>query len=284
MIPVAQLSGPEESSPPSPLREPVRILSDLHLAHQVSRITRVSALRPLVAGAGTIIFNGDTWQELTSAVVERSAEMLDELRRLCVEEGSTAIFLPGNHDPGWPGPGWVALADGRIIVTHGDALFFDGSPWKREVLTGRQQVLDLWREHPQAASDAAARLRLARAMARAMPTQEKPFGRRLWQLAWDAAYPPQRALRILQAWWGQGAAGAAFCQRYFPQAEVLLIGHFHRHGCWRKAGRLVINTGSFMNPGRAHWVEWQAGWLRRGLIEETSDACRLGKVLNAWPL
>ena len=284
MKPVAQHSGPEDSPAPSTLREPVRILSDLHLAHQVSRIARVSALRPLVAGAGTLIFNGDTHQELTTAVAERSAEMLDELRRLCLDEGSTPIFLPGNHDPGWPGPGWVALAGGRIIVTHGDALLPEGSPWKREVLAGRQRLLDLWREYPQAATDPAVRLSLARAMARALPTQEKPFGRRLWQLAWDAAYPPQRALRILQAWWGQGAAGAAFCQRYFPQAEVLIIGHFHRPGCWCKAGRLVINTGSFVNPGRAHWVEWHAGCLRRGLVEESPDACRLGKQLNSWPL
>ena len=46
------------------MNEPVRILSDLHLGHRVSRIERTSALRPLIAGAGTVIFNGDTWQEL----------------------------------------------------------------------------------------------------------------------------------------------------------------------------------------------------------------------------
>ena len=68
MTSVAQFSGPGDSVLPSALPQPVRILSDLHLGHQVSRIARVSALRPLVAGAGTVIFNGDTWQELTAAV------------------------------------------------------------------------------------------------------------------------------------------------------------------------------------------------------------------------
>ncbi|MEI7909773.1 MAG: metallophosphoesterase [Verrucomicrobiota bacterium] len=266
------------------LSEPVRIISDLHLAHRVSRIARVAALRPLVAGAATIIFNGDTTEELTRSAAARSAEMLEELQCLCAEEGSTAVFLSGNHDPGWPGPGWVELAGGRIIVTHGDAVLVDGSPWKREVLAGRQRVLDLWREFPGAATDAAARLLLARAMARALPSDDEPFGRQLWQRVWDAGYPPQRALRILQAWWHQGATGLEFCKRYFPQAEVLIVGHFHRSGCWRKGGRLLINTGSFMNPGRAHWVEWQAGWLRRGVVAETPAACRLGKVLNAWQL
>ena len=113
------------------MNEPVRILSDLHLGHTVSRIEKTSALRPLIAGAGTVVFNGDVWQELAEPFKERSATMLAELRDICAEENAEAVFLPGNHDPGWPGCGWVELAGGRIIVTHGDALWFDGSPWKR---------------------------------------------------------------------------------------------------------------------------------------------------------
>jgi hypothetical protein len=266
------------------MKEPVRIVSDLHLGHRLSRVARVAALRPLLAGAGTVIFNGDTWQELTCAMAGRSAEMLDELRLLCAQEACTPVFLSGNHDPGWPGPGWAELAAGRIIVTHGDALLIDGSPWRREILTGKRRVRELWREHPEAATDAQARLRLAREIARALPSRHEPEGRRLWQRVWDAAYPPQRAWHIMHAWWCQGAAGAAFCKHYFPQAEVLVIGHFHRSGCWLKAGRRVINTGSFISPGRAHWVEWHAGWLRRGLIDESAGQCRPGKVLNAWQL
>lgn len=266
------------------MKEPVRIFSDLHLAHRLSRIARVSLLRPLLAGAGTVVFNGDTWQELACGLRERSNEMLDELRGLCAAEGCEAVFLAGNHDPGWSGPGWLELAGGRIVITHGDALLFDGSPWKRENLAGRQRVLELWREHPQAGQDAGERLRLARAIARTLSSPEPPTGRRLWQRGWDAVVPPQRAFQILHAWWTQGAAGAAFCKRYFPQAEVLIVGHFHRHGCWHRDGRLVINTGSFVSPGRAHWVEWQDGWLRRGVIAESPTTCRLGKVLNAWRL
>ena len=268
----------------SSLREPVRIVSDLHLAHRVSRIARVSALRPLLDGAGTVVFNGDTWQELNLAAAARSAEMLDELRCLCAELGCKAVFLAGNHDPGWSGPGWLELAGGRIVVTHGDALLHAGSPWRREVLTGGRQVRELWRQHPEAATDAGARLQLARAMAIALPTQEEPFGRRLWQQAWDALYPPQRALRILESWYVQRAAGAEFCRRYFPQAEVLIVGHFHRPGCWRKDGRLIINTGAFVNPCRAHWVEWHAGWLRRGVIDESSNQYCRGEVLDTWQL
>lgn len=264
------------------MRQPVRILSDLHLGHQASRIERVATLRPLLAGAATVVFNGDTWQELASTALLRSADMLDELQCLCEEVGCQPVFLPGNHDPGWPGKGWVELAGGRIIITHGDSLLDEGSPWKREILAGRQKVLELWAQHPQAGEDVSERLRLAREIARTLPAEEHPVGRRFWQRALDAAIPPLRALRILQAWWGQGASGAEFCKRYFPQAEVLIVGHFHRHGCWHKQGRRVINTGSFVNPGRAHWVEWQDGWLRRGVIDESLNACGIGKELGAW--
>jgi predicted phosphodiesterase len=264
------------------MKEPARILSDLHLGHKVSRIAEVSALRPLIAGAGTVVFNGDTWQELAEPFRERGAAMLEELKELCAGEGAEAVFLSGNHDPGWPGRGWVELAGGRIIVTHGDALFFDGSPWKREILVAGRRVMELWDEHPEAGRDVEERLRVARKIARELCTVEHPLGRHFLQRAWDAVTPPRRALKMLEAWFTQGAAGERFCERYFPNAEALVIGHFHHQGCWQRNGRMVINTGSFLDPGRAHWVEWNNGWLSRGEIDEAPDACRIGRRLGAW--
>ena len=148
------------------MKEPVRILSDLHLGHKVSRLDRVESLRPLIAGAGTVIFNGDTWQELAEPWRERSEKMLDELKLLCADEGVEAVFLSGNHDPGWPGRGWVELAGGKIIVTHGDALLFASSPWKREIILSPQRVAALWDQHPDADHQVEERLRVARQIAR----------------------------------------------------------------------------------------------------------------------
>lgn len=264
------------------MNEPVRILSDLHLGHKISRIAQVSALRPLIAEAGTVVFNGDTWQELARPFRERSVVMLDELKTLCVEEGVEAVFLPGNHDPGWPGPGWLELGGGRIVVTHGDALLYAGSPWKREILNANERVAELWQEHPTAENDVAERLLLARILARDLCSVEHPFGRSLIQRAWDAAMPPKRALRMLESWFTQGTAGARFCDRYFPQAEVLVIGHFHWPGSWQAERRRIINTGSFMDPFRAQWVEWKNGWLTRGDIDKSRDLYRIGRTLDTW--
>ncbi len=262
--------------------EPVRILSDLHLGHKISRVGQVAALRPLIAGAGTVIFNGDTWQELARPFFERSREMLDELQSICREEGAAAVFLSGNHDPGWLGSGWVELAGGRIVVTHGDALLFDGSPWKREILVNGERVMQLWDQHPRAAHDVEERLRVARKIARELCSVEHPTGRRFLQRAWDAVLPPGRAVKMIEAWMIQGTAGAQFCETYFPQAELLVIGHFHRQGCWLRNGRRILNTGSFMAPGRADWVEWKDGWLSRGVIRESPEICRKGQTLDVW--
>jgi predicted phosphodiesterase len=264
------------------MKEPVRILSDLHLGHQVSRIEQVSALRPLIAGAGTVVFNGDTWQELAAPFRKRAEVMLRELKSLCAEEGADAVFLPGNHDPGWEGRGWVELAGGKIIVTHGDALYFDGAPWKREVLTAERQVLDLWAQHPAAAHDLEERLVLARRIAEDLSSVEYPLGRHILQRAWDAAVPPQRALKMLEAWFTQGEKGTQFCDRYFPKAEILVIGHFHHQGIWQSGGRTVINTGSFLDPGLALWLEWQNGWLTCGKIDEGPELCHIGDKLGTW--
>jgi len=264
------------------MNEPVRVLSDLHLGHKISRIGTISALRPLISGAGTVVFNGDTWQELANPFLARSTVLLDELKSLCAEEGVEPVFLSGNHDPGWPGHGWVELAEGKIVVMHGDALLFDGSPWKREILVNGERVLELWKQHPLADHDAESRLRVAREIARELCSVEYPNGRHFIQRAWDAILPPKRAVKMLEAWFTQGSAGAKFCDAYFPNAEVLVIGHFHREGCWEKNGRRIINTGSFTSPGRAHWVEWNDGWLSRGMIDETPEACRKGVALDVW--
>jgi predicted phosphodiesterase len=264
------------------MKEPIRIFSDLHLGHRVSRIERVAALRPLFEGAGTVVFNGDTWQEFEGPFHERSAAMLAELRSLCAELGVATVFLSGNHDPGWPGPGFLELAGGKIVATHGDTLFDAGSPWKREILADEPKVGNLWDRHPAAGRDIGERVALARRIARILCSVEYPLGRRFIQRAWDAVLPPQRALRMIECWWRRPQAGLRFLETYFPAAEVLVFGHFHLHGCWRRNGRLIIDSGSFVSPGRAHWLEWNQGWLLRGEVAEAPDEFRLGRRLGVW--
>ncbi len=264
------------------MKEPVLILSDLHLGHKVSRIGQVESLRPLLAGAGTVIFNGDTWQELSKNLKEHSAGMLEELRQLCREARCEPVFLPGNHDPSWPGDGYLELAEGRIVITHGDTLSRSGAPWKREMLLYPERVEQLWAGRPAAEQDVRERHQLAREISLALPVAKHPRGRRFFQRAWDAIHPPQRALEMMKSWWTQPEMGAAYRDRYFPGAEFLIIGHFHWAGSWLRRGLRVINTGSFLNPGHACWLELEGEFLSFGRIDEREDACRKGEVLARW--
>ncbi len=254
------------------MNEPVRILSDLHLGHPASRISSVEQLRPLLEGVGTVVFNGDTWQELATAFRPRAEGLLSELKQLCASLGVEPVFLSGNHDPGGPGKGWVELAGGRIVVTHGDAVMWGSSPWSREAFARLEQIKALWAEHRAAAeSDPGERLQLAREMALLLRAPGIPKGRSIFRRALDAANPPKRAFEILRVWAQQADDAAAFAGHYFPKAEVVVIGHFHHHGIWRKRGRLIINTGAYVHPHRARWVEWGEGFLRCGLVR-TDDS------------
>ncbi|MFU8892129.1 MAG: metallophosphoesterase [Luteolibacter sp.] len=265
----------------------VRILSDLHLGHKLSRVEDVRSLRPLVEGVDVVVFNGDTWQELARAFRPHAETQLRALKALCAEVGAFPVFLSGNHDPGWQGDGWLALADGKLIVTHGDALLPSGSPWKREIMANPGRVEAIWSQHPNAGTEPAERIRLARAIASELRTTEHTTGRSFLMRAWDAAVPPGRALRMIDAWLRQGTEGARFCERYFPNAEVLVIGHFHRAGCWRRGDRIVLNTGAFVSPGRACVVDWfpEERRLSWADVDECDPrAFRVGRAREHWRL
>lgn len=238
------------------MRLPVRVFSDLHLGHKASRIDNVGALMPLFEGAGTVVFNGDTWEEIPLGWREKSKEMLEQLRALLDGAGIDVVFLPGNHDPGWGGNGFIELAGGKVVVTHGDALLRDGAPWKREMLVGREIIDGLWRDFPEAETDPVARHALARAISKRMTTLHPPEGKSLLSRVIDAAFPPRRPWNMLKTWIGYGGLGAAFCETYFSKAEILVTGHFHCRGIRKSADRTIINTGSFVVPGPAGWVEW----------------------------
>lgn len=258
------------------MRMPVRIFSDLHLGHKASRISDVEKLRQLLKGAGTVVFNGDIWEELVEPCREKSLAMLEELKRIVSEEGCDVIYIRGNHDPGWEGKGWLELADGRIAITHGDALLRDSFPWKHEILSDTDGVDEIWRKHPDAGTDLESRLAVANEIARKFCSTSHPEKRGLFPRILDAAFPPRRALAMLYAWVSQWTRGAEFCERYFPKAEILVIGHFHYAGVRNVRGRTVVNLGSYVVPARPKWAEWDGRFFAMGDVVESSDGYLLG--------
>ncbi len=255
---------------------PLRIFSDLHLGHPSSRIRSVEQLRPLFRGAATLLFNGDTWEELVAPWKDHSASLLSDLRTIIAEEGCTPIFLSGNHDPSFPGPGYLSLDEEKILITHGDALLPYGAPWKREILKNPDLAQSLWAKYPAAASDIDARITLAREIAQAYQGLHFSSARALPSRIFDAVFPPRRPLAILRAWLTQAQLGRDFCRIYSPKTKFLINGHFHTVGLRHSGEIAVFNTGSLLTPGPAAWVEWDGTLTAGKIIERKSEPFALG--------
>src|SRR5947208_78017 len=127
------------------LEEPSRILSDIHLGHPASLIGAAENIAPLLRGVPTVIFNGDTVE--ARFIKDRPAALrdLDSITKVYADGSVHPIFINDTHDPAISPVSHVDLADGAILVTHGDMLFHDVAPWSKQARAMRaahQQALE----------------------------------------------------------------------------------------------------------------------------------------------
>jgi len=264
------------------MRGPVRILSDLHLGHRGSRVESAEQLAPLLEGVGTLVSNGDTWEQLAIRFRERGRQLLDDWRGMMAERGVEFLALPGNHDPGSGEGGYLELQDGAVFVSHGDGVFAESAPWHRMVPKRRGEIAEAFRRAGKDVDDLDGRLRLAGEVARLLVTEKMRGSRAFLARCWDAAVPPDRAVRMILAWATFPDEAAAFLERYRPRARVFICGHFHRTGVWQRRDRLIVNTGSFRPPGQAWHVDLDGEWMSVGKIVEDGDRFRPGERVGLW--
>lgn len=264
------------------MRQPVLILSDLHLGHKGSLLDDVSMLEPMLQGIGTLLLNGDTWQELAKEFRDVGETLLTDLRERCRALDVDLIMLPGNHDPGSGSVGYATLAGGRIAVTHGDCVYAEGAPWSRMAIKKERELQVLWAQATVDTIDQ--RLELGKTIAQMLVPPWHGRGRHLLQRIWDACMPPGRGLRMLLSWWHMVDFTRRFAKRYLPQSEIIVCGHFHRAGIWEQQDLLVVNTGSFMPPGAAYWCEWNQSYFTVGRIEKIDETFQRGEILGVWHL
>ena len=264
------------------MKQPLLILSDLHLGHSASVIDDVSALEPLISDAGTLIINGDAWQELAKDFRARGKKLLDDLREICARRDVDLVLIQGNHDPDTGEVGYMSLAGGKIILTHGDCVFPEGAPWSRMVPKRKKELRQLF--STTNIVNIEDRLALAKKVAQLLVPPTYPKSRNRLLRIWDAVMPPSRAIRMIISWLSMVSETRKFSKRFFPECEMMICGHFHRAGIWEKKNLLVINTGSFMPPGAAYWCEWNAGWFTVGLVSKSAAACVRGEILGVWKI
>jgi predicted phosphodiesterase len=238
------------TEPPTQFEEPVRILSDLHFGHPASIIERPEQLAPLFRGCRTVIFNGDT-VELRylrgRRIGLRNAKLI---QAVCEAEGARAVFITGNHDPILSELGHVDLAGGAVLVTHGDLLFHDISPWSQDAgVIGEAHRRELADLGDDAFLDFEKRLKASKRAALAIELHRPRLRRDALsaiRTVLRECWPPWRPLQVFRCWALTPGRAVALARVFRPRARFILIGHTHFSGCWKRGPRRIINTGSFL--------------------------------------
>lgn len=227
---------------------PIRVLSDLHLGHSGTLIDDVAQLKPLIEGAETVIFNGDTVEERCSEFFDRGQDMLGELDVLCRTLGANPIYLSGNHDPDSWERSWVDLCDGDVFVSHGHAILKYISPWSRHAGNTAKIIDGLWDEFDEATGTIEERFELTRRSCHATEVYQPQLGRSLVSKALtvaEEAWPPSRPLSVLRTWVNVPQDARKFVREYRPDARFFIMGHTHFPGIWQAGDLNVINTGAY---------------------------------------
>lgn len=255
----AAADGTLVTPPVGALVPPVRVLSDLHLGHSGCLIRDVDALRPLLEGCGTVVFNGDTVEQRADAFRSRSEEAFGRLTALCDELGVRARVVTGNHDPRITATHYLEIPERGIFITHGDCLFETISPWSKKIRGSLEAIHRIRAQHAGAAARSLdAHMEMTKAVGEVMHVFESELGpsllNRFWTLAAEM-WPPRRPWAILTSW--LSAPGRAFrlVGRFRPETRVFIFGHTHFPGVWRRGGCAAVNTGGFLATLNARVVD-----------------------------
>lgn len=240
------------------LEQPIRIVSDLHLGNPNSLLKNVDALAPVIEGARTMVFNGDTREDRIMTVRGQAEKSYGRLVELCNTLGAAPVFLCGNHDPEISPHQYLDLCGGRVFITHGDLLFPSVTPWSREIDGIRDDI-----ERINEAYGAAAETSLDLAVQRLCEVRSRVSvelvrasgGSRIENLlvTLGELWPPRRLLNIVSIWRQTPALARAFLRVHRPDVECMIIGHTHRRQLATNRSPFVVNTGAFA-PGLGRCV------------------------------
>ncbi len=240
----------------------VRFLSDLHYGHERCEAPLPGKFAPLLQDIGMLVVVGDLAETRSCAWQSRGYALREELRALCQKRGVQLVEIAGNHDP----DGEILLArfwGGRVVAMHGHALYKEVAPWSWEYLQNKQQYRELIRRYPDSDTCLESRLALSRAMCQLTPPilRREGISNPVLRGFLHCFWPPQRPLGILRCWLTCGRRAEEFARQFFPEAETLILGHFHRPGHWRYGSRTILNTGAWFRHATPRLVDMQDGKL-----------------------
>ena len=283
-MPEPTASPPPEAIPPDPstdrgeaslpTADRTLILSDLHMGRLDA--PKVDQIRPLWQGFDRLVVNGDLSEPQVPAVRAAAYRELLRLVEVTQADGVTLAALPGNHDT-WPTTRRCMFAcDERVLIMHGDALHPALAPWSSRAKIMIERTGRLSAEFGLDDPAADRKTLLDRRLALSHRVAELDFAERCYvgkrTDVLNFLCQPARVARLLRFWSQVPSLAEQFLDRYAPGVEVLVFGHSHRQGVWRRGRRVLINTGSYTFPGRPRAVVIEGDRLAVHSIQRRGDA------------
>jgi len=265
----------------------IRIFSDIHYGDRLSRAQRLDQLQPLCEGIDRLILNGDTFDTRPGPNPAHTERCRADVADFAARAGVPVTFLTGNHDPDFSDEHMLELADGEILVIHGDVLFECIVPWGHDAAPIRRSIrAGLAALPPGAERRLEERLGVFRRVAAAQPQRHQAERNPLkyaYRFITDTVWPPLSALNMLRAWRDLPELAAALVREHRPRAKFAIVGHTHRPGVWTTAsGVVVINTGSFTPPFGGLVVDLSPGRLIVRRIEARRGAFHPGRTVAGF--
>jgi len=273
------------------VKEPVRIISDLHLGHTASLAREIDQIEPLFRDVGTVIFNGDTVEMRSRENRERAVEILARVEQFCAEQQAETIFINGNHDPVISTTNHVDVAAGDILVTHGDVLFHeedlhDRWPSRRRLQLCDRDVASL-RNGELRSLEEILSTRKRSEHAGDLPHHEFTIPDGTWgqfKTFMKQTWPPRRLAHTLHGWRHTPHHAINLVRIYRPETRCIVVGHTHRPGIWTRHGYRVINTGSFLPMLGRLAVDFEDGVITVHKVVFRERKFRLGRRVARFAL
>ncbi|MGL4463146.1 MAG: metallophosphoesterase [Planctomycetia bacterium] len=239
-------------NPPFPIEFPVHVLSDMHFGHPASFLLHPEMVLPLVEGAATVVFNGDSFEQRNIHHRRDARRKLGRLMEVLLARGVVPRFLAGNHDPMASSLHHLDLLDGNVFLTHGDILHPDVAPWSHHAPSIRRERLRLAAAEPPAVDvDAFHQQNKKASLVSAIYTghaREGFLGR--MEMVGEFALAPWRILKAVRYWSRVARFSSNIRKRFRPNCKLMIIGHTHRPGVWTNSDYTLVNTGSFQPLSR----------------------------------
>lgn len=272
--------------PPFSVPTPVTVISDLHLGHPASYLTDPEMLLPVIAGARTVIVNGDSCELLTLCRRDEARAKLARLQEICESRGIQLVLITGNHDPIVSSLHYLDLFGGAVFLTHGDALHPMVAPWSREgpIMWEERKRITRGKPEPETIDEfLLLTKRISLVASVYSPNIKRGIIARLEMLG-RFAVKPWRIIRTLEYWGNVAHYSHRLQERFRPQAKLMLIGHTHRAGVWQTKDFTLVNTGSYQPLSQPLVVQLDENRavVRKVILER--DAYHIGEELHHFSL